>query len=219
MPFSPVYLLLFVLALGFLLAFVLTGVMTITFEKLGLSAHSAFLLLFGSLFGSAINLPLFSVKAQPPPPEVQAAMRGLLRLPQRPFTGRTVVAANVGGCLVPLSFSIYLMLHNPLTLTQVVLGIGVVAAVSYFLSRPLPGLGIGMPIFVAPLTAAVVAVLIGGEQSPSLAYIAGTLGVLVGADVLHLPDIGKMGTPVASIGGAGTFDGIFITGIIAVLLA
>jgi len=28
-----------------------------------------------------------------------------------------------------------------------------------------------------------------------------------------------MGAPVASIGGAGTFDGIFMTGIVAVLLA
>ncbi|MDP1549856.1 MAG: DUF1614 domain-containing protein, partial [Nitrosomonas sp.] len=28
-----------------------------------------------------------------------------------------------------------------------------------------------------------------------------------------------LGTPYASIGGAGTFDGIFITGIVAALLA
>jgi uncharacterized membrane protein len=28
-----------------------------------------------------------------------------------------------------------------------------------------------------------------------------------------------LGAPVASIGGAGTFDGIFLTGILAVLLA
>jgi uncharacterized membrane protein len=28
-----------------------------------------------------------------------------------------------------------------------------------------------------------------------------------------------MGAPVASIGGAGTFDGIFLTGILAVLIA
>jgi len=30
---------------------------------------------------------------------------------------------------------------------------------------------------------------------------------------------GKIGAPVASIGGAGKFDGIFLTGLIAVLLA
>ena len=31
--------------------------------------------------------------------------------------------------------------------------------------------------------------------------------------------IKKLGAPVASIGGAGTFDGIFFTGVLAVLLA
>ena len=57
------------------------------------------------------------------------------------------------------------------------------------------------------------------EQSAPLAYISGTLGVLIGADLLRLGDIRKLGAPFASIGGAGTFDGIFITGIVAVLLA
>jgi uncharacterized membrane protein len=52
-----------------------------------------------------------------------------------------------------------------------------------------------------------------------MAFISGTMGVLIGADLLHLDDIRKMGTPVASIGGAGSFDGIFISGIVAVLLA
>lgn len=219
MPFSPLHLLLFLFVLGFLVAIVFTGVMTITFEKLGLSAHSAFTLLLASLLGSAINLPLFSVKADPPPPDVQQLMRGLLRLPPQKFTGRTIVAVNLGGCLIPLSFSVYLVVHNPLGFGQVALGIALVAAVCYLFSRPLPGQGIGVPIFVAPVTAALVAILLGGEQSPSLAYVAGTMGVLAGADLLRLGDVRKLGTPMASIGGAGTFDGIFITGVLAVLLA
>ena len=41
----------------------------------------------------------------------------------------------------------------------------------------------------------------------------------VGADILNLKKIGNQGVPVASIGGAGTFDGIFLNGIFAVLLA
>ena len=51
-----------------------------------------------------------------------------------------------------------------------------------------------------------------------LAYISGVMGVLIGADLMRLRDVLKMGAPMASIGGAGTFDGIFITGLIAVLL-
>ncbi len=46
-----------------------------------------------------------------------------------------------------------------------------------------------------------------------------TLGSLIGADLLNLKKIPELGTPIASIGGAGTFDGIFLTGIISVLLA
>jgi uncharacterized membrane protein len=94
-----------------------------------------------------------------------------------------------------------------------------VATLSYLLSRPIPGLGIAMPIFVAPVAAALAAILLGGEESPALAYISGSLGVLIGADLLRLWDIPRLGAPIASIGGAGTFDGIFVTGLLAVLLS
>ncbi|HEV2170401.1 MAG TPA: DUF1614 domain-containing protein, partial [Candidatus Binatus sp.] len=53
----------------------------------------------------------------------------------------------------------------------------------------------------------------------AVAYISGVLGTLVGADLLNLRNLTDLGAPVASIGGAGTFDGIFMTGIVAVLLA
>jgi len=51
------------------------------------------------------------------------------------------------------------------------------------------------------------------------AYIAGSLGTLIGADLLNLDKVRGLGAPVASIGGAGKFDGIFLTGIVAVLFA
>ena len=57
------------------------------------------------------------------------------------------------------------------------------------------------------------------EDSAPLAYIAGSLGTLIGADLTNLDKVRGLGAPIASIGGAGTFDGIFLTGILAVLLA
>ncbi len=179
-----------------------------------------FLLLFGSLIGSLINLPLFSMKADAPPemPPLSPFHR-LLQMPSIPFTGRTVVAINVGGGLVPILFSLYLLSNNPLPFWQVVVGVAAIATLSRMLSRPISGVGIGMPIFVAPLGAAIFGLLINPSLSAPLAYISGTLGVLIGADLLRFNDIRHMGTPFASIGGAGTFDGIFITGIVAVLLA
>ena len=62
-------------------------------------------------------------------------------------------------------------------------------------------------------------VVFGGEERALTAYVAGTTGVLIGADLLRINDIRQLGAPSASIGGAGTFDGIFLTGIVAVLLA
>jgi uncharacterized membrane protein len=116
-------------------------------------------------------------------------------------------------------FSYYLIHFNQLDGFKIVAATFIVAAISRWASRPIPGVGIGMPVFIAPIAAAITAMAIDPEHSAPLAYICGTLGVLIGADLLRLKDVRKMGVPVASIGGAGTFDGIFITGIVAVLLA
>ena len=53
----------------------------------------------------------------------------------------------------------------------------------------------------------------------NVAAVAYILGTLIGADLLNLGKVQGLGAPLASIGGAGTFDGVFLTGIIAVLLA
>jgi uncharacterized membrane protein len=220
LPYSPLPLLLFLTALGLLLAVVQLGAITIAFDKLGLTPQSAFLLLFASLLGSAINLPLFTMTAEPAaPPAVPPARRRLLRYQARAFHGETLVAVNVGGCLIPAAFSVYLLAHESLPLAPAGLATAAIAAVSRLISRPMPGIGIGMPVFVPPVMAAILAVLLDREHSAPLAYICGTLGVIIGADLLRIPDIRRLGTPFASIGGAGTFDGIFLTGIVAVLLA
>ena len=217
--FSFTQLILFLLVLGFLLAFIQVGLLTIAFEKLGVSVEIAFLLLFASLIGSVINLPLFTIQSDVPMQPLPETLWRLLRLEHLIFEGKTTVAVNVGGCLIPIGFSLFLLISQTINPFNALLGIALVAVVSFLSSRPIKGLGIGMPILIAPLSAALAALLIDPEHSAPLAYISGTLGVLIGADILHLKDIRNMGTPLASIGGAGTFDGIFITGIVAVLLA
>jgi uncharacterized membrane protein len=99
------------------------------------------------------------------------------------------------------------------------LAVAVVAAVCHLLATPVPGLGIALPVFVPPLSAAAVALILSRREAPALAYIGGSLGCLIGADLLNLGEVQGLGAPVASIGGAGTFDGIFLTGLLAVLLA
>jgi uncharacterized membrane protein len=202
-----------------LFAVIQVGAVSIAFDKLGLTVGSAMLLLMSSLIGSSINLPLFTLDAEAPrdprwrpPPRWLNPMLNL-----RP--DKVVVALNVGGGLIPVAFSLYLLAHNPLPISVTVAAVAIQTAVCYFASRPIPGLGIGMPLLLAPLTAALIAVVLYPAQSAPLAYICGTMGVLAGADLLRLKDVRRLGAPVASIGGAGTFDGVFITGIVAVLLA
>jgi uncharacterized membrane protein len=65
----------------------------------------------------------------------------------------------------------------------------------------------------------VVAIILVSSSPLVVAYVSGVLGTLIGADLLNLNRISKLGAPVASIGGAGTFDGVFLSGIIAVILA
>lgn len=195
------------------------GIFGLVLSKLGISPDSAMLLLSSTLFGSLINLPIIKLKHTPtkipdnyiPPP--------LFFSSSNLSNSTTIIAINAGGALIPVFFSIYLLTIHNLIMWQVMLATGCVTLISYSFSRPIKGLGIGMPIFIAPLTAALSALIIAPEQSAPLAYISGTLGVLIGADLLRIKDIRQMNVPIASIGGAGTFDGIFFTGIIAVILA
>jgi uncharacterized membrane protein len=218
--FSPTLLLTFIAALFLLMVIVQAGLISISFEKLGLSQQSAMLLLFSSLLGSIINLPLFSLQVKKPPEGFPTHPAfGLLRPILLPFTGRMQVMVNVGGCLIPITFSLYLFTHVDFEIGRVILAIAVVSAFAFAISRPLPGIGIGMPAFAAPIAAAITAIMVDSAHSAPLAYICGTTGVIIGADLMRIPDIRKLGAPFASIGGAGTFDGIFITGIVAVLLA
>jgi uncharacterized membrane protein len=220
LPFAPLPLLVLLALLLLLATAVQLGALTLAFDKLGLSPAAAVVLLVASLMGSIVNLPLFRVRvARPPQASRPPRWQRLLRLPAQPFTGYTVVAVNVGGCVIPVVFGLYLLLRDPPPLWQALTAVAAVTALSRLISRPLPGVGIGMPPLVAPLAAALIAIAIGGDHGPALAYVGGTLGVLIGADLLRLGDIRTIGTPFAAIGGAGTFDGIFITGIIAVLLA
>jgi uncharacterized membrane protein len=218
MPISPLRLLALMLLLGLLLLLIQINLLVIAFDKLGLSPASGMLLLIAALMGSTINLPITRIRAwyprapsQPLPP--------LLRGSRPAFEATTLIAVNAGGCIIPVCFSLYLMFQTQLLLGEILIATIAVSIISYSFSRPVAGLGIAMPPLVAPLAAAIIAIAIDVNNGAPLAYISGTLGVLIGADLLRINDVRRLGAPLASIGGAGTFDGIFITGIVAALLA
>ena len=121
-------------------------------------------------------------------------------------------------CVIPAVMSTYLMLRYQLWLRATVATV-VIAAIVHASATPVAGMGIAVPVFVPVVATAILALLLSREYAAPLAYIGGSMGTLLGADLLNLDKIGSLGAPIASIGGAGTFDGIFLTGILAVLIA
>ena len=209
-----------ILLIGFVLLLVIViiqiEVFTLVLTKLGLSATSASILLVATFMGSIVNLPFARVQSNFQYDETNPLHHSIM--PYRFVEGSTLIAVNVGGGLIPILFSTYLITSTQLGLYTIMLAIAIISIISYLFSRPIANLGIGMPLFIAPVSAAITAMLLSQENAPALAYISGSLGVVIGADVLRIKDIRQLNAPIAAIGGAGTFDGIFMTGIIAVLL-
>jgi uncharacterized membrane protein len=104
-------------------------------------------------------------------------------------------------------------------LLALVASITVNAFVCYKIAKPVPNIGIVIPGLIPPVVAALCALLFLPGNATPVAFSAGVLGTLLGADLLHLKDISRIATGQASIGGAGTFDGIVLSGIVAVYLA
>jgi uncharacterized membrane protein len=214
----PFLLFLFFLFL-FLIVLIEIGILGYAYQKIGVSRKYVFSLLFLSLLGSYVNIPV----AQLPPEVVHSgkvvSFFGMQYvIPAVVHWPGTIIAVNVGGALIPVLLSIHLIMKKRLY-GKSLLAVAAVAAVVHYIATPVPGVGIVVPTLGPPFLTAGVALLISRQDAPPLAYIGGSLGTLIGADLLNLGRIQGLGAPVASIGGAGTFDGIFLTGIVAVLLA
>ena len=216
LPIAPVF---FAILVGALFVVLILRSVSYAYESLGVSHYAAMWLLFASLIGSFFNIPI----AELPPEQVMSnqvvdffGMR--YEVPAVSHWQGTIIAVNVGGAVIPTLVSIYLLIKNQLWVKGLV-ATTIVAVILHWTATPMPGLGIAVPVFLPVLATAIVAMLMSRQYAAPLAYIAGSLGTLIGADLTNLDKVRGLGAPVASIGGAGTFDGIFLTGILAVLLA
>jgi uncharacterized membrane protein len=202
-----------------LLGLIQVGALQYAYKRLGISSGAALLLLFGSLIGSYFNIPIAQLPEQRIVSGEEVAFYGVRYVvPVVVDWPGTVIAINVGGGLIPGLTSLYLFFRHRIWIKGAI-AVACIAVVCHLLARPIPGVGIALPVFVPAAITAVVALLLSRERAAPLAYIGGTLGTLIGADLLNLGSVRGLGAPIASIGGAGTFDGIFLVGILAVLLA
>jgi uncharacterized membrane protein len=205
---------LFVVFLPLLVLYIVYLILSRAFHEMGFSSWEAVVIVFVSfLLGSGLVDGIAGIRFSN------------LTL----FTYHTywLVGVNVGGALIPLALSVYLILKNKLRVAFVVVGIVLVAVITYLVTYPDPTQGIvaEFPYWLIPvLGASLLSVVFSRgmvKKAAPFAYTIGTLGVLIGADVLHL--FGLLSFPVhastnAVIGGASVFDMVFITGVLAVFL-
>jgi len=222
MFYLPVIFLIFLfyfILLIFLLFILQIGIIGFAFEKIGIPGEYIFTLLFLTLFGSMINIPIKKISTEVElPGQVINFLGWRFKIPATRYQKETLIAVNLGGALIPTAISLYILISNPHLLIQNIFAIVIVSFIIYLIARPVRGVGIVTPAFLPPLIAALTALIIHPSYAPLIAYVSGSLGTLIGADLMNLKRIGELGAPVASIGGAGTFDGIFLTGILAVIL-
>jgi len=218
LPLTPGFFSILVGVLAILFILLQLGLLRYAYLSLGVGPGAAMLLLIASLVGSFFNIPV----AQLPPERMMSArvisFLGMEYVVPHLDVSHPVIAVNIGGAVIPTVMSIYLLARHHLWVKGLI-ATTIVAFVIHWLADPIAGLGIAVPVFMPAVITAVVALILSRREAAPLAYIAGGLGTLIGADITNLDKVRGLGAPVASIGGAGTFDGIFLTGILAVLLA
>lgn len=222
--FPPLILPLFILLVVFpffLILFIFTGsVFKVVF---GVDYEGA-LFLFGMIvFGSLINIPLYEKKGV----EIYERFDPLGFIYSIRARTRLIIAVNVGGCIIPsiLAIKVLMDLLPAITFMEWLTALTTASIIIYSLANPVRGVGITVPMIAPSIVAAAICyfmlVIIGKPiiLLPKFSFSVGVLSALVGADILHLKDLDKIGAGVVSIGGAGTFDGIFLTGIFAVVFS
>jgi len=220
MLFLPIAFLTFIFFILFLPILFILGyfhIVTVGFEKLGFSPEATVLMLLAILIGSGINIPLgrqklFQVE--------EPVFFGLFRQPRIKAQG---LAINFGGAVIPVLLSLYFLYlgwRQGFSLEPVLMAIILMIIISKFLARIIPGRGVVLPFFAPPLFAVLFALILSPSFAAPTAFISGVLGTLIGADLLNLRNVQKMGKQgFLSIGGAGVFDGIFLVGMVTALLA
>jgi len=217
-PLTFLFILLFFFFIVFFFIMVQINIIALAFTRIGIPPEYVFSALFVTLVGSFVNIPIKRYPQETMTTETRVDFFGFRYVIPVWKKKETILAINVGGAIVPIVISIYLLLKTGIWL-RAGAATAIMTMVTHKLARPVQGVGIAMPAFIPPLIAALISIIVGQGYVPIVAYISGTLGTLIGADLLNMEKIKDLGAPVASIGGAGTFDGIFLNGVLAVLLA
>jgi len=217
-PLGSLLVLTLLLMSGVLWALFLVGGIDYAYQRIGIPEGAMFGVMFGSLAGSAINIPIARLRGRQRRDVQHIQIFGRrYRVPVVRQNTDTTLAVNLGGAVIPAGVSVYLLVKDSIS-WQAAVGVAFVAVIVHLIARPVEGQGITIPGFIPPLLAAGISLAVDPHMAAPVAYVSGTLGTLIGADLTNLDKLSELGSGMASIGGAGTFDGVFLSGIVAVLL-
>ena len=194
------------------------GMLRQAYQNLGVGPYAAILLLACSLIGSYLDIPLAKIPAAHVTSGRVIKLLGVQFGPTDAVGPGTVLAINIGGAVIPILMSIYLLIRRGLWIKAAV-ATTAVALLMHWLATPVTRSGITVPMFLPSVAAAIIALLLSRREAAQLAYIGGGVGTLIGADLTNLDKVAGVGVSMASIGGAGTFDAVFLTGVMGVLIA
>jgi uncharacterized membrane protein len=227
----------FMVALFFLFIFLPVSIVAEAFSKLGLTPAQGVLMLIAILLGRGVNLPVFTserlVVVQKPSTfnYTMDAAGHPVRIEQETSNElkKQVFAVNLGGFVLPLLLCITFLIRVHMNdqddgvYTWIAFAMVMVAGGCYAMTKADPFTGLRLPLVMpALMTFVSVFFFVPEPFRPVAAYVAGTMGTIIGGNIVPLltPRIrNSVGTPLVSIGGAGTFGGVFVAGILAVLLA
>ncbi len=210
--------------LTFILATLYLLVARDVFLLLGFPPQVVFFLLLSSYLGSGINIPLFTMESTYRSDVIiPLNFFGFRFAVPRFINQKTLIAINVGGAVIPLFVSILLLMQDPTAFPHLILPLGVASLIINQQAKLVPGMGVTLPALFAPTLSVLLTLLFlpltgGIVHLIPVVYITASMGSLIGADLMNLRKIPSLGSPMVSIGGAGTFDGVFMGGILAISL-
>lgn len=132
----------------------------------------------------------------------------------------TLIAINIGGALIPLLLSVTLAFLIKKFIFKIIIDVVLLIFVSKAFSKVIQGVGVVMHPLIPPIFAVLFSYILFIDQPqlvPVAAYISSVVGTLVGADLLNLNKIIEASPQLVSIGGMGTFDGIFLSGLFSIV--
>jgi len=227
-PLSLFAIVLLIALVVLIIPLLILGVIGAAFTRLGFSWISALAIVLLMLFGSFVNIPVYKIRRDMiriAPPDSSVFGENSKSNPSPVWD--TTVAINLGGAVIPVAVSLY-MVYQAILITgasllfSVCAGILLVAAITYVSTHYASGSRIQVSLLIPGLTALLAGLMLSGGTGLAAAvtaFVSGIAGTLLGGNIAQLFRIKDLDVPSVSIGGAGTFGAVFICCILPALIA